>query len=357
MNKLYNKILKDIQSVFSELISFICIVFFLYGSALFFFGSAYNNTRMNFHNGSRFLLKGLLVNFCSPYVLITIILFVLFYFIIFKFLAKDRAGTFGIDTSKPNYLSAVRDYTAVIFLSAVSCIHVYYPLTGSLLIPVSTLAGIVLAWWAMSVIINIGGFGESVKETVEDLAIVAGIIFAGKTLPAVLGDFAYASPLDYFIEVGIIYVIGPGVGVVAYPGVGITLELSSRKVLAYLQSFAISVFMYFSIPFFAVLPAFLMLVPFLAVIGIAALYFLYTGRMYHFGDFSSDLFYTLIFPRQNNVFLSAVYSPILYFLSFFENLITPAFHHWSGVIDLIAFFSSLHYRLHSYKRRLAIKNG
>ncbi len=352
-----NKITREIISLQKELLSFVLIVSFLYGSALLFFGTAYDKARISFYQGNRFLFKGFLVNFYNTYALVTMVLFIIFFFLIFRFLARERAGTFGIDTTKPNYLAAVRDFSAVVFFSVVSCIHVYYPLTGSLFIPVSTIAGIVFAWWAMAVVVNIGGFGENIIETLQDLAVVSGIIIAGKTLPAFFGYFAYSSPVEYLIEVGIIYVIGPGIGVVAYPGAGITVELSTKKIPAYIQSFAISVFLYFSTPFFAALPAFLMLIPFLLVIGAAAIYFFYTGMMSHFADFSSGLFYKLVFPEQNNVFLSAVYSPVLYFLVFFENLTASVFRHWSALIELAAFLSSLHYRMRSYKKRLQGKGG
>jgi len=305
-----------------------------------------------YDSGSFSPAAALFENLATPYALVTVPLLGLIFYLPIRFFAVDRARTFGVNTSKKNYLAAARDYVSVVLVTFTACASIWPLLTGGYFIPVATMTGIILAWYVYSIIVNFGGYGEPVRDTVKDLAVVMAVLLVGKIVPAVFRGFTYESVMEYFMEIGLVYALGAGIGIVVYPGKGIVLPLSRTKAVARLQSYAIAVFAYFAGIFVALLPVIALLVPVVLVLLVAMAYFASTGHFGRMEDFAARVFFSTIFPRGNGHFLVAVYSPILYILAFFRRMVITAMSHWTGVDELASFFLSLHYSLWKYRKRL-----
>ncbi len=305
-----------------------------------------------YDNGSFSPAAALFQNLVTPYALATVPILGLVFYLPIRFFAADRARTFGVDTSKKNYLAASRDYISVILVAFTACASIWPLLSGGYFIPVATMTGVILAWYVYSIIVNFGGYGEAIGDTVKDLALVMAVLLVGKVIPAFFRGFTYESLREYFMEIGLIYAMGAGIGIIVYPGKGIVLPLSGRKAVARLQSYAIAVFAYFAGIFVALLPVIALLIPVVAVLLVAMVYFASTGHFSRMEDFAAGVFFSTIFPRGNGHFLVAVYSPILYILAFFRSMVMAAVNHWTGAVEMVSFFLSLHYSLWKYRKRL-----
>jgi hypothetical protein len=352
MPKIIKSILSDLTAAVRELVGLAVILSTFYIVAVMLHPEALAVATTMYGSTITRLGASFAANLLTPYVILTVPMLGLNFYLLIRFFARDRAETFGVDTTRENYLSAARDYVAVLIFTFVAFSSMWHTFSGSYFIPVATLTGVVLAWWFFSIIMNFGGYGESVRDTIKDLAWVMGLLLVGKVVPAIFSGFTYSSVMEYFIEIGIVYAIGTGVGLVIYPGKGIVIPLSKIKIIARLQSYAIALFAYFGAFFFALVPLIIFLVPVVVVLLVAAVYFAVTGHFHELEDFASMVFFSTAMPRGKGLLIVAVYSPILYALAFFQSMIIHALRHWTGVVELVAFLSSLHYSLWKYRKRL-----
>jgi hypothetical protein len=345
-------IVSDLTCAARELAGLTVIILSFFVVALLFLREPLATAIAVYDSGSFSLPAALGWNLATPHALLTVPLLALIYYLPIRFFAVDRARTFGVDTSRKNYLAAARDYASVLIVTFTACASIWPSLAGGYFIPVATLTGIILAWYTYSIIVNFGGYGEAVRDTVQDLAVVMALLLIGKVIPAVFRGFTYSSVMDYFMEIGMVYAMGAGVGIITYPGKGIVLPLSRNRVVARLQSYAIAVFAYFAGIFIALLPVILLLVPVVVVLLIAMAFFAATGHFHRIEEFASGVFFSTLLPRGKGLFLVAVYSPMLYVIAFFNSMIMAALSRWTGAVELVAFLSSLHYSLWKYRKRL-----
>ncbi len=352
MNRIIKNIVSDVSFAARELAGLAVIIASFYVVALLFMKEPLALAVAVYDSGSFSLPVALAANLATPYALLTMPVLALIFYLPIRFFAVDRARTFGVDTSHKNYLAAARDYVSVLLVAFTACASIWPHLSGGYFIPVASLTGIILAWYSYSIIVNFGGYGEAVRDTVWDLGIVMVFLLVGKVIPAIFRGFSYSSVMEYFMEIGMVYVMGAGVGIITYPGKGIVLPLSGRKFVALLQSYAIAVFAYFAGIFIALLPVIALLVPVVIVLLVAMVYFASTGHFHRIEDFASQVFFSTIFSRGKGHFLVAVYSPILYVIAFFKNMIMAAINHWTGAVELVSFFLSLHYSMWKYRKRL-----
>ncbi len=352
MNNLIRGMLSDLAFAAREAAGLAVILASFFAVALLFMREQLAMAFAVYDSGSFSHSAALFQNLATPYALATVPILGLCFYLPIRFFAVDRARTFGVDTSRKNYLAAARDYVSVVLVTFTACASIWPLLTGGYFIPVATMTGIILAWYVYSIIVNFGGYGEALRDTVKDLAVVMGVLLIGKAVPAVFRGFTYASVMEYFMEIGLVYALGAGIGIIVYPGKGIVLPLSRTKAVARLQSYAIAVFAYFAGIFVALLPVIALLVPVVVVLLVAMAYFASTGHFARMEDFAAGVFFSTVFPRGNGHFLVAVYSPILYILAFFRSMVLAAVSHWTGIVELASFFLSLHYSLWKYRKRL-----
>lgn len=352
MNRIIKSVLSELLFAVRELAGLAVIIASFLIVALLFMREPLDLAIAGYNGGRLAPAAALFENLATPYALLTVPILALVFYLPIRFFAEDRARTFGIDTSRKNYLAAARDYASVLMVAFTACASIWPPLAGGYFIPVATLAGIILAWYAYSIIVNFGGYGEAVGDTLRDLAVVMALLLAGKVIPAVFRGVAYSSVTEYFMEIGMIYVIGAGIGIITYPGKGIVLPLSGNRLVSHLQSYTIAVFAYFAGIFIALLPVLVLLLLAVVFLLISLVFFAIMGDLHGIGDFASGLIHSMVFPRGKGLFPVAVYSPMLYVIAFFRNMAMASIGHWTGVVELVSFFMSLHYSLWKYRRRL-----